>query len=107
MFNFRQYVHADSPLKSIFSSPSSLPSQDPQEPQPPASEKAQEKEEPRPRNDNPRTTAAGFDPEALERGVEALKVISKSPQAKKVCFVCYAAFWIRSCRIGWEFCLKI
>ncbi|KAJ8631954.1 hypothetical protein MRB53_025290 [Persea americana] len=84
MFNFRQYVHADSPLKSIFSSPSSLPSQDPQEPQPPASEKAEEKEEPRPRNDNPRTTAAGFDPEALERGVEALKVISKSPQAKKV-----------------------
>lgn len=36
------------------------------------------------RNDNPRTTSAGFDPEPLERGVEALKEIAKSPNAKKV-----------------------
>ncbi|KAK1273245.1 hypothetical protein QJS04_geneDACA012186 [Acorus gramineus] len=43
-----------------------------------------EKEEPRPRNDNPRTTATGFDPEALERGAKALREINKSPDAKKV-----------------------
>ncbi|CAL9756406.1 unnamed protein product, partial [Musa acuminata subsp. burmannicoides] len=36
------------------------------------------------RNDNPRTTAAGFDPEALERGAKALRKINSSPQAKKV-----------------------
>ncbi|URD95506.1 hypothetical protein MUK42_30522 [Musa troglodytarum] len=37
------------------------------------------------RNDNPRTTAAGFDPEALERGAKALREINSSPpQAKKV-----------------------
>ncbi|CAL9091288.1 unnamed protein product [Musa textilis] len=36
------------------------------------------------RNDNPRTTAAGFDPEALERGARALREINSSSQAKKV-----------------------
>ncbi|KAJ3680677.1 hypothetical protein LUZ60_016955 [Juncus effusus] len=36
------------------------------------------------RNDNPRTTASGFDPEALERGAKALREINSSPQAKKV-----------------------
>ncbi|XP_057774092.1 uncharacterized protein LOC130993279 [Salvia miltiorrhiza] len=36
------------------------------------------------RNNNPRTTSAGFDPEALERGVEALKEITSSQHAKKV-----------------------
>lgn len=41
-------------------------------------------EPPRVRNDNPRTTAAGFDPEALERGAKALREISSSSQAKKV-----------------------
>ncbi|KAF6148675.1 hypothetical protein GIB67_042634 [Kingdonia uniflora] len=35
-------------------------------------------------NPNPRTTAAGFDPEALERGVEAIKKINSSQNAKKV-----------------------
>ncbi|XP_068634958.1 uncharacterized protein [Aristolochia californica] len=37
-------------------------------------------------NDNPlpRTTAAGFDPEALERGVELLKEIDASPNPDKV-----------------------
>ncbi|CAM8898376.1 unnamed protein product [Rhodiola kirilowii] len=34
------------------------------------------------RNDQPRTTSAGFDPEALERGAKILKDISKSPNAK-------------------------
>ncbi|KAG0472843.1 hypothetical protein HPP92_014285 [Vanilla planifolia] len=41
-------------------------------------------EETRVRNDNPRTTAAGFDPEALERGAKALREINNSSQAKKV-----------------------
>lgn len=39
---------------------------------------------PKARNDQPRTTSAGFDPEALERGVKALKEISASPHGKKV-----------------------
>ena len=36
------------------------------------------------RNDNPRTSSAGFDPEALERGAKALREISSSLNAKKV-----------------------
>ncbi|KAJ8755574.1 hypothetical protein K2173_022153 [Erythroxylum novogranatense] len=36
------------------------------------------------RNDNPRTTSAGFDPTALERGAEALKEITSSSHAKKL-----------------------
>lgn len=36
------------------------------------------------RNDHPRTTSAGFDPEALERGSKALKEIAASGNAKKV-----------------------
>lgn len=39
---------------------------------------------PRIRNNNPRTTSAGFDPEALERGAKALKGINNSAHAKKV-----------------------
>lgn len=35
------------------------------------------------RNDNPRTTSAGFDPEPLERGAKLLREISASPNAKK------------------------
>ena len=35
-------------------------------------------------NPNPRTTPAGFDPEALERGARALREINKSPSAKQV-----------------------
>lgn len=35
------------------------------------------------RSDNPRTSSAGFDPEALERGAKALKEISTSGHAKK------------------------
>ncbi|CAI5533018.1 unnamed protein product [Closterium sp. Naga37s-1] len=35
-------------------------------------------------NPNPRTTAAGFDPEALERGAKALREINKSASAKQV-----------------------
>lgn len=39
---------------------------------------------PKVRNDNPRTTSAGFDPEALERGAKALREINASSNAKKV-----------------------
>ncbi|XP_027354615.1 ATPase family AAA domain-containing protein 3 isoform X2 [Abrus precatorius] len=39
---------------------------------------------PKVRNDHPRTTSAGFDPEALERGVKALKEIASSSHGKKV-----------------------
>lgn len=46
---------------------------------------------PKARNDQPRTTSAGFDPEALERGVKALKEISASPHGKKVSTL-YAPF---------------
>ncbi|KAF3599251.1 hypothetical protein F2Q69_00039279 [Brassica cretica] len=37
---------------------------------------------PRARNDNPRTSSGGFDPEALERGAKALKEINNSSYAK-------------------------
>ncbi|XP_072987068.1 uncharacterized protein [Typha latifolia] len=50
----------------------------------PSPEEPEKREESKVRNDNPRTTAAGFDPEALERGAKALREINKSPQAKKV-----------------------
>ncbi|CAN6926955.1 unnamed protein product [Brassica oleracea] len=39
---------------------------------------------PRARNDNPRTSSGGFDPEALERGAKALKEINNSSYAKNV-----------------------
>ncbi|KAG2239321.1 hypothetical protein Bca4012_024065 [Brassica carinata] len=39
---------------------------------------------PRIRNDNPRTTSAGFDPEALERGAKTVEGINNSAHAKKV-----------------------
>jgi ATPase family AAA domain-containing protein 3A/B len=37
-----------------------------------------------PRNDHPRTTSAGFDPVALERGAKVLRDITSSSHAKKV-----------------------
>lgn len=55
--------------------PQPSPSSDADSPPPPP---------PKVRNDHPRTTSAGFDPEALERGVKALKEISTSPHGKKV-----------------------
>ncbi|KAH9575959.1 hypothetical protein CY35_01G138000 [Sphagnum magellanicum] len=42
------------------------------------------KETEKPRNDAPRTSAVGFDPEALERGAKALREINSSTHAKKV-----------------------
>eukprot|EP00252_Welwitschia_mirabilis_P002894 TRINITY_DN12904_c0_g1_i1.p1 TRINITY_DN12904_c0_g1~~TRINITY_DN12904_c0_g1_i1.p1 ORF type:complete len:640 (-),score=132.23 TRINITY_DN12904_c0_g1_i1:235-2154(-) len=68
----------------------SSPSSSPQEPAPspapaPAAGSGPKQDEaPRVRNDNPRTTAAGFDPEALERGAGAVREINKSANPKKV-----------------------
>ncbi|KAL9225067.1 hypothetical protein vseg_001034 [Gypsophila vaccaria] len=42
-----------------------------------------EEQQSKPRNEHPRTTSAGFDPEALERGVKALRQINASPNPKK------------------------
>ncbi|XP_010261604.1 PREDICTED: ATPase family AAA domain-containing protein 3-B [Nelumbo nucifera] len=79
-----EHAYADGPFSfSPFShSPSSLTPQASHEAPPPESSA---KEEPqRVRNDNPRTTAAGFDPEALERGAKAVREINSSSHAKKV-----------------------
>ncbi|XP_076942423.1 uncharacterized protein LOC143612283 [Bidens hawaiensis] len=73
-FNFPPFSSSPSP------SPSPSPAADPK------SSPAQNdtKASPRVRNDNPRTTSAGFDPEALERGAEAVKKIAASKEPKKV-----------------------
>ncbi|KAL8538345.1 hypothetical protein ACS0TY_000364 [Phlomoides rotata] len=78
------HAYADSPFKfSPFSgsSPAAPPAQQsaPEPAKPPA-----QPAEPQARNDNPRTTSSGFDPEALERGAKALKEISSSSHAKKL-----------------------
>ncbi|KAJ7949866.1 ATPase family AAA domain-containing protein 3 [Quillaja saponaria] len=85
-----QYAYADGPFSfpSFSTSPStSIASQSSSsDKSPPASSSstADNESKPKVRNDNPRTTSAGFDPEALERGVKALKEISSSPHGKKV-----------------------
>lgn len=58
----------------------SAPADVPKPPQP----TAEAPEKPKVRNDNPRTTSAGFDPEALERGAKALREINSSKSAKQV-----------------------
>ncbi|KAL5767500.1 hypothetical protein ACOSQ2_014283 [Xanthoceras sorbifolium] len=55
----------------------------PQSSSEPPSTAADDSAPPRVRNDNPRTSSAGFDPEALERGAKALREISTSANAKK------------------------
>lgn len=83
-----QHAHCDAPfnfsvLPSSSSSssstvaPAAAPDTTAAKPPPPA-------EPPKTRNDNPRTTAAGFDPEPLERGVQAVEKISRSPDPKKI-----------------------
>uniref|UniRef100_A0A1D1YAT7 ATPase family AAA domain-containing protein 3-B n=1 Tax=Anthurium amnicola TaxID=1678845 RepID=A0A1D1YAT7_9ARAE len=93
----KENVYADGPFRfSPFGSSSStaapsssapaaahVPAQGSPAAAPPAADGAG-KEETRVRNDNPRTTASGFDPEALERGAKALREINASAQAKKV-----------------------
>ncbi|XP_057750668.1 uncharacterized protein LOC130969100 [Arachis stenosperma] len=75
--------YADGPFNFPFTN---LPPQPPQPPPPSDGKSPPEAPPPQPkvRNDHPRTTSAGFDPEALERGVKALKEISSSPHGKKV-----------------------
>ncbi|KAK4256173.1 hypothetical protein QN277_009072 [Acacia crassicarpa] len=80
------HAYADGPFK-FPSFPSNVPqpsSSDPKLPQ--ADNLPQDSPSPPPkvRNDNPRTSSAGFDPEALERGVKALREIASSPHGKKV-----------------------
>ncbi|KAM7467579.1 hypothetical protein LguiB_015141 [Lonicera macranthoides] len=66
-------------------SPFSSPSAAPPPPPPPATETPEaDAEQPRVRNNNPRTTSAGFDPEPLERGAKRLRGINNSSHAKKV-----------------------
>ncbi|MFS7936448.1 putative ATPase family AAA domain-containing protein [Helianthus anomalus] len=72
LFNFSPFSSSSS------SSPSPSAAADPK-----ASPPMQNESE-RVRNDNPRTTSAGFDPEALERGAEAVKKIAASKEPKKV-----------------------
>ncbi|GFZ15970.1 AAA-type ATPase family protein [Actinidia rufa] len=78
-------AYADGPFNfSPFSSSSPTPPQASSESSPTPQASPANPEPPRVRNDNPRTTSAGFDPEALERGVKALREISSSPHGKKV-----------------------
>ncbi|PSS04546.1 ATPase family AAA domain-containing protein [Actinidia chinensis var. chinensis] len=78
-------AYADGPFNfSPFSSSSPTPPQASSESSPTPQGSPANPEPPRVRNDNPRTTSAGFDPEALERGVKALREISSSPHGKKV-----------------------
>ncbi|KAL6008224.1 hypothetical protein ACLOJK_033730 [Asimina triloba] len=78
-FHFPLFSSSPAPSHQVSSSESS-----------PAEPAAEAKEGPRPRNNNPRTTAAGFDPEALERGAKAVREINSSSQAKKVSGLLFA-----------------
>ncbi|KAL5699119.1 hypothetical protein ACHQM5_030063 [Ranunculus cassubicifolius] len=62
----------------LFSSPSPAPVPEP------SSEEPQSEPVNRVRNNNPRTTAAGFDPEALERGVYLKQRVYSSTEPKKM-----------------------
>ncbi|KAL6122942.1 hypothetical protein ACLB2K_075466 [Fragaria x ananassa] len=88
-------AYADSPFSfSPFSSSSSSSSpKSPQSPSPaaqlspanpPVAADAPPPPPPKPRNDYPRTTSAGFDPDPLERGAKYAKEISNSKDAKKI-----------------------
>lgn len=72
-FNFSQFSTSSSTNRAP-SAPANVPN--------PTEAAAPEK--PKVRNDNPRTTSAGFDPEALERGAKALREINNSKSAKQV-----------------------
>ncbi|KAL5580057.1 hypothetical protein UlMin_012499 [Ulmus minor] len=86
-----QYCFADGPFNfSPFSSsgnaanPQAVAAASGQSPPPPPVASGNDEPPPKPRNDYPRTTSAGFDPEALERGAKALREITTSPHGKKV-----------------------
>ncbi|RZC87353.1 hypothetical protein C5167_004061 [Papaver somniferum] len=84
-----EYAYADGPFNfGPFSSSSSSPSPHPPPEAAPSSDtpKEEESSSSKVRNDNPRTTSAGFDPEPLLKGAAALREISTSLNAKKVLF---------------------
>ncbi|XP_059624945.1 uncharacterized protein LOC132268180 [Cornus florida] len=81
-FSFSPFSTSPSPSPSPASAASSSPKPSSESSSPPSQPNAEQP--PRVRNDNPRTTSAGFDPEALERGAKALKEIASSSHAKKV-----------------------
>jgi len=74
---------ADGPFNLSGFSTSANPQQQ-ASPPPPSLAGEESSAPPRARNDNPRTSSGGFDPEALERGAKALKEINHSSYAKKV-----------------------
>ncbi|XP_026406443.1 ATPase family AAA domain-containing protein 3C-like [Papaver somniferum] len=81
-----EYAYADGPFNfGPFSSSSSSPSPHPPPEAAPSSDtpKEEESSSSKVRNDNPRTTSAGFDPEPLLKGAAALREISTSLNAKK------------------------
>lgn len=85
------HAYAEGPFKfpsfSGFPSSPNVPQPSSSDPKlPPAVNLPQDSPPPPPkvRNDHPRTSSAGFDPEALERGVKALREITSSPHGKKV-----------------------
>lgn len=71
LFNFSPFSSAPSPAPA----PATVPA--------PADPEKKDDAPARVRNDNPRTTSSGFDPEALERGAKALREIAASKEAKK------------------------
>ncbi|XP_065865280.1 uncharacterized protein [Euphorbia lathyris] len=89
-FNFPQIFSSSpspSPSTSSNAPPTQYPSSGQTQPSNPAQSAAPDAADSAPkgpRNDNPRTTSAGFDPEALERGAKALREIASSTHAKKV-----------------------
>ncbi|KAI4322039.1 hypothetical protein L6164_021764 [Bauhinia variegata] len=95
-FSQSNHAFAEGPLNFSFptfpsSSSSNAPQPSPDNKLPPSSPKnlpqdAQQPPQPKVRNDNPRTTSAGFDPEPLVKGAEILKSIesASSSDAKKV-----------------------
>ncbi|GFP94276.1 ATPase family aaa domain-containing protein 3 [Phtheirospermum japonicum] len=80
------HAYADGPFSKFSpfsnSSPAAAPQASPDPANPPPAQPAEPQAQAR--NDNPRTTSAGFDPVALERGAKALKEITNSSYAKKV-----------------------
>ncbi|KAL2921419.1 ATPase family AAA domain-containing protein 3 [Bienertia sinuspersici] len=83
-----EQAYADSPFKFPPFTSSNAPQQAAANAPPQAAANAPPKDEPqkpsKPRNDYPRTTSAGFDPDALERGVKALERIENSGRPNEI-----------------------
>ena len=97
------HAYADGPFNfPVFSgSPAPSPPKDAPETPPPPEEETPK----RVRNDNPRTTSAGFDPEPLERGAGALGKIKSSSHAKEVLVVvdCLVVGKVEEREVGFGF----